>query len=222
MNSGESSPIILSRSVFAFPKLGIPLKYLDVLIFLCGGRKVLDQLTTYDVCERFIKPFTKEKGCSYCQLLSEKYGDKVAKKANVFISHAWKYPFLNVVDAIRHHFDHYRPSHLENEEIIVWIDLLSNNQHIVMDLDFELWCETFKSAIKEFHYTVLVLSPWKDPIPLTRAWCLFEIFCTAESDSHFEIAMIEEEKNSFFTESAISFLGSTLRTRLSAITGQPA
>jgi flagellar basal-body rod protein FlgB len=28
-------------------------------------------------------------------------------------------------------------------------------------------------------------------------------------------------KNSFFTESAISFLGSTLRTRLSAITGQP-
>ena len=28
-------------------------------------------------------------------------------------------------------------------------------------------------------------------------------------------------KNSFFTESALSFLGSTLRTRLSAITGQP-
>ncbi|NBX89737.1 MAG: flagellar basal body rod protein FlgB [Betaproteobacteria bacterium] len=28
-------------------------------------------------------------------------------------------------------------------------------------------------------------------------------------------------KNAFFTESALSFLGSTLRTRLSAITGQP-
>ena len=28
-------------------------------------------------------------------------------------------------------------------------------------------------------------------------------------------------KNSFFTESAISFLGSSLRSRLSAITGQP-
>jgi len=28
-------------------------------------------------------------------------------------------------------------------------------------------------------------------------------------------------KNAFFTEAALSFLGSTLRTRLSAITGQP-
>jgi flagellar basal-body rod protein FlgB len=28
-------------------------------------------------------------------------------------------------------------------------------------------------------------------------------------------------KNAMFTESALSFLGSTLRTRLSAITGQP-
>eukprot|EP00911_Craspedida_sp_UC1_P002135 UC1_evm1s1642 len=29
---------------------------------------------------------------------------------------------------------------------------------------------------------MLVLSPWSDPIPLTRAWCLWEILCAMDQD----------------------------------------
>ena len=43
----------------------------------------------------------------------------------------------------------------------------------------------------------MVISPWKDPIPFTRAWCLFEMYVTKVTNSTFEVAMSEEEKADF-------------------------
>jgi tetratricopeptide (TPR) repeat protein len=43
----------------------------------------------------------------------------------------------------------------------------------------------------------MVLAPWNDPIPFTRAWCLFEIYSTVVTGSKFEVAMIESERESF-------------------------
>jgi hypothetical protein len=47
--------------------------------------------------------------------------------AKVFISHAWKYQFLDVISAIQNSFD---------PETIVWFDLFSNNQTIAQNLDY--------------------------------------------------------------------------------------
>ena len=48
------------------------------------------------------------------------------------------------------------------------------------DLPYEWWTTTFKESIAEIGTTLLVLSPWNDPVPLTRASCLFEIMCSIE------------------------------------------
>jgi hypothetical protein len=69
--------------------------------------------------------------------------------ATVFISHAWKYTFLDVIDALVNHFQ-------STPDIIIWFDLFSNNQHKAIDLDFHWWCNTFKSAIQAFGHTVMV------------------------------------------------------------------
>ena len=82
--------------------------------------------------------------------------------------------------------------------VFIWFDLFANNQHLAVELDFNWWCGTFKSAIKQFGHTVMVLSPWIDPIPLTRAWCLFEIYCSVITNSKFEVAMSKNEQESFF------------------------
>ncbi|EGD75356.1 mbre TPR repeat protein [Salpingoeca rosetta] len=39
------------------------------------------------------------------------------------------------------------------------------------------WSTTFKQSIANIGHVLLVLMPWRDPVPLTRAWCLWEIFC---------------------------------------------
>ena len=118
---------------------------------------------------------------SYCDYLKTRDSDSVGD-AQVFISHAWKYAFLDVVDTLQYHFR-------DNPDTIIWFDLYSNNQHSAPDLDFHWWSTTFKSAIEQFNHTVLILSPWNDPVPLTRAWCLFEIYCTAACKCRFDVAI---------------------------------
>ncbi len=111
----------------------------------------------------------------------------------MFISHAWEYNFLEVIDALVYHF--------RNEpDVIVWLDIFSCNQHRTMNLDFNFWSGTFKSAIQSMGRTVMVLSPWNNPIPLTRAWCLWELYCTAHMTCKFEVAMTENTTEQFLDD----------------------
>ena len=54
----------------------------------------------------------------------------------------------------------------------VWLDVLCVNQHATQHLTPEWWSSIFRDAIRAIGWTVTVLSPWDDPLPLTRAWCL--------------------------------------------------
>ena len=179
-----------------FPKEGIKLSSLEIFINECGGRSVLDGLSTTDVNNLFQKPLTIHMKSSYCDYLKTIDVNSVGE-AQVFISHAWKYKFLDVVDTMRYHFR-------DNPHIIIWFDLFSNNQHGAPDLDFYWWSTTFKSAIVKFNYTVMILSPWNNPIPLTRAWCLFEIYCTAECKCKFEVAISQADQENFLEAIQIS------------------
>ena len=172
-----------------FNEHGVKVSVLLDFIDLCGGREVLAGLTTTQVNEIFLQPMTSALNDSYCRLLLES-GDPRVAQANIFISHAWKYPFLHVVDAIFRHC---------NPEDIIWFDLFSNSQHN-SDSDtppFPWWCHTFLNAIKNIGCTVMIVEPWENPITLTRAWCLWEIFCTSITKSKFEIAICGDEESRF-------------------------
>ena len=58
----------------------------------------------------------------------------------MFISHAWKSQFLDVLDA------------LQNQHADTEVDLE----------DFDSWSHSFKSAIRDLSRTVMVLAPWED------------------------------------------------------------
>ena len=175
---GEES---FSAGVLAFPKDGVKLSYVAEFLAICGGREKLQGLTTTEVSEKFVKPMSESCQSSFCDMLKGQSHPAVGV-ASVFISHAWKYRFLEVVDALIYHFE-------DEPSIVIWFDLFSNNQHKAVDLDFQWWSTTFKSAIEQFGRTVMVFAPWNDPIPLTRGWCLFELYCTIVTRSHFEVAM---------------------------------
>jgi tetratricopeptide (TPR) repeat protein len=175
-----------------FPRYGVRLSFLNLFLEECGGRSALEDLTTTEVCERFIKPVTESSESSYCDFLRELKHEAVGE-ATVFISHAWKYKFLDVVDSLSHHF-------LQTPDVVVWFDLFSNNQHKAIELDFSYWANTFQSAIQSFGHTVMVLAPWDNPIPLTRAWCLWELYCTAQTQSKFEVAMTGSARMHFIDD----------------------
>lgn len=181
-----------SAESFSFPKLGVKLSFVEEFIEFCNGRQRFDDLTTTDVCENFIKPLTSDAKCSFCEMLEHSNHPAVGV-ATVFISHAWKYRFLDVIEALQYHFK-------DSPDIVIWFDLFSNNQHKAISLDFNWWSNTFKTAIAQFGRTVMVLAPWNNPIPLTRAWCLFEIYCTIDTKGQFEIALSKNQQKHFFED----------------------
>jgi tetratricopeptide (TPR) repeat protein len=69
-----------------------------------------------------------------------------------------------------------------------------------MDWTFEWLSTTFKSSIQEIGRTIMPLSPWNDPLPFTRAWCIYEVHCTADADNKFEIAMGERDRKQFLKD----------------------
>ena len=79
-------------------------------------------------------------------------------------------------------------------EVFFWIDVISIDQHSVGGWPQEWWTTTFKQAIGLIGHTVMMLSPWDGPVPLTRAWCLWELHCTVSVGARFSVCLGPDER----------------------------
>ncbi|XRB19427.1 coatomer subunit epsilon [Pseudoscourfieldia marina] len=144
-------------------------------------------MTTNDVCFGIVKPATEHVRTSYAKMLENTQPGEV-QDATVFVSHAWKYTFVDVVDAL---------SSL-SENAFVWFDVFTVNQHASLQVPPDWWFTTFKVAVASIGHTVLILMPWDDPIPLTRAWCIWEILSTIDDGTaKLEICLPALEQKAF-------------------------
>lgn len=162
-----------------FPKLGVKINVFYDFIEKCGGYDAIKDLSTTDMRYRFLKKPILPVNTSYCDYLNSINHPDVGV-ATVFISHAWKYKFLDVLNALGkvqlnalHNTSTLNMITAENhfrdeKDIIVWFDLFSNDQTFTHTLSFQWWTGIFKTAIEDLNRTVMVLSPWDNPEPLRR------------------------------------------------------
>jgi len=122
--------------------------------------------------EKMIECIVKERcadlKCSYVELLGRdnSYQDDIGE-CNVFISHAWKYDFKDLMSAV----EEFESEH-QNVKLYYFLDLLAVNQfNPLSDLN------NLQDMVSRCEYFLLVLLPWNKPLPLTRMWCIFEIAC---------------------------------------------
>ncbi len=108
--------------------------------------------------------------------------------AKVFLSHAWKYLFLEVIDAVERRF-HSSP----DPDPVVLFDVFSVSQHKSGEREFACWNSTFLNAVGSMGEVVVVLQPWRKPVPFTRVWCIFEAYAAEAIRSRFSVAMTEAE-----------------------------
>ena len=133
--------------------------------------------------------------CSLCELLAaEPETTGLAARPTAFLSHAWKFSFSQLVEAL----EAFQAAQPEGEpEIFFWIDVCSIDQHNVGGWPQIWWSTTFKEVIKQIGHTVMMLSPWQNPHTLTRAWCLWELYCTVETGSEFSVCLGMAEQATF-------------------------
>ena len=94
-------------------------------------------MTTNDLCFGIVKPATEHVKTSYAEMLSNTEPGEV-QDATVFVSHAWKYTFVNVVDALGS----------LSENAFVWFDVFTVNQHASLQVPPDWWFTTFIKKLK--------------------------------------------------------------------------
>ena len=174
---------------------GVRVSYFKHFIRECKGREALQGKTTGEVMKLYVKPDTEKTRLSWCDhLASSKDGRNFVSTAEVFLSHAWAYPFLEVVDAVERHFLN------SGKDPFIWFDVFSVSQHKSQSRDFHWWQSTFFNAVGAMGHVLMVMHPWDDPTTLKRAWCIFEAYSCEATQSKFSVAITAAESNRLVTE----------------------
>ncbi|KAJ3194020.1 Kinesin light chain 3 [Irineochytrium annulatum] len=207
----QDGPSMVSTDPMAMTTLGVRLSFVHDLIEAFGGRDNLRSLKTEDISALFIKPLTQSTQKSFIDTMLLLNRTDVVAESTHFISHAWRYQFIDVVEAIDHFFatQHKLPAH----EVVIWFDMFSNSQHNTANKPFHWWETTFMTAVKTIQNVIMVVQPWYDPVPLTRAWCIFEVMAAFETKSNFHVSMTPREAKHF--EMAMRFSGDAFFARAS-------
>ena len=148
-----------------FPRLGVSLALLHLLAPL-----VPDGATTAEACFNTFKPLAARARSSVadCLLWLEACDPTTqlpyVATATVFTSHAWKYEFALLLASL----DAFAAAQSSPAEVYIWFDCVVVNQHASAALPQEWWSTAFAAGIQTIGHTCLVLSPWRDPLPLTR------------------------------------------------------
>jgi hypothetical protein len=127
-------------------------------------------------------------GTSYADALRAARPDCVGP-ANVFLSHAYDYKFLDVVDAAEAWAA--APAQRGGEPYFFYFDLLCVNQHEGGQgtvVPFEVLRDEFGGSVAAIGRTLLVLM-WDNPIPLGRSWCVFEMGTTLRVRAEMKVIM---------------------------------
>ena len=130
--------------------------------------------SSYHIKDYIVVPLTRHIMCSRDQLEGAIFVDTLSGAddvgpATAILSYAWKYPFRLVSGAMD---EWCRADGLDPSLQYVWIDVLCWNQHGRLSDPVSEW-ETRVGAIG---HQLTMLHPWNNPVYVTRAWCIFELW----------------------------------------------
>lgn len=125
----------------------------------------------YYICSNMVLPLTTKDKVAFSDLVGP--GD-----ANWFVSHYWGTPFKFFVESVT---SHARCVHqvLDWGQMRYWICTFSNNQwKIAEELGTEYTDCSFYLALQSPRISGTLMIMDEEALPLTRSWCLFEVFQT--------------------------------------------
>jgi hypothetical protein len=159
--------------------------------------------TTTHVNLCLVKPATK--GTGLCYALSVVANGPRPEWVGVptdFVSHAWRYKFVDLVVALRSEADERDCARARRglapiaDVRFYWNDIFVENQNATDDKPEGYFFTAFRDAVESIGRTILILLPLRAAIPLSRAWCVWEIFCSiAGANVELEIALPPSERS---------------------------
>jgi len=127
------------------------------------------------------------------------------------LSWTWQYSVRTVVDTLVDWCDSKR---LDPRQVFVWQCALCCNQYRVQERrvrgewePFETFRAIFEKRVKTIGHVLAILAPWKDPLYVKRAWCIFEFYVAATTPGVcLETVCASSEKQSMMSAIASGWL----------------
>jgi GTPase SAR1 family protein len=173
-----------------FSTLGVKLSFFEKFVDENKLRSPeLEDLTTEEVMIKFVKSRTEDTRHSYCEYLKSKGEGRFVGPSDWFYSHAWKFRFLDVVEAAKEFFASQNPDH----DPTIWFDVFSVSQHKSAGRSFEWWNSVFLGAVGDIGRVLMIIPPLEHHLPawytVRRAWCVFELLACVLNDCELEMVM---------------------------------
>ena len=183
-----------------YPSIGVSIEFIKYFIQFYSLNNQIT-ITTTEICELIIKPQTKDLNLSYVDYLlsttntltNQTNNSIYFGTATYFISHAWKFSILQLFSSIEIFHNSLLKEERDSGKVFYWIDLFVIDQHNAVNRPHNWWSTVFIDAIRNFHNVVLVFIPFIDPIPLHRAWCLWELYSSIIVNANIHITMPAEQ-----------------------------
>eukprot|EP00937_MAST-01D_sp_MAST-1D-sp2_P003219 g3219.t1 len=149
------------------------------------------RVTTAELCEANVKVLTRADSCSYFALLE---GDaSSAGRSQYFISHSWSYRFLELLRVLENFEARLPPQEAPR---YYWLDIFVMNQHSEEQVGQDL-LQNLRRSIEAPGKLLLLLDSWRDPAPLARCWCLFELYTAIKCGADITMCLSRSEEYSF-------------------------
>lgn len=189
-----SIPVALHRRpALPFPRLGLSKLGIYVWLKAAGGPQAIEGKDCTAVTNWLIKPMTADRQCSVCDVFASQGRLDLVGPASVFVSHAWKQDFSGTLAALRS-----SEASPGCSDPYFWIDMFSINQHAQLAKDATWLRQTLHANIATFGKVMLVMDyteSWKGHnlrsapkfLPLTRAWCLWEVVDTSRNNIDIQV-----------------------------------
>lgn len=169
------------------PPNGLTLEGLQAVIDLAGGAEVLDDRSTGWLKYSVVLPATAACKRAMTAWIAEHVSAEMVRPATVFVSHAYENGFAALVETLTA-WEGQQRAQGRRGPFSYYIDLLSVPQHGMPTLPFTQLQREFGSSVRSIGRVLLVLD-WPARQPLTRAWCVFEIFTAMAVRAHFRVTL---------------------------------
>jgi hypothetical protein len=143
---------------------------------------------------------TQASRLSYIEAFLTGNADEVGV-ATVFVSHPWAGSFDTLVESCSRHPDD-----------VFWIDIFCKNQWVVNSDDtateLQRCVQTCRNPVTFTPQVLFLISPWPNPIALTRIWCLFELMHALLCKAHILMSISADAQSALTAQSRAEQLSS--------------
>lgn len=163
----------------------------DVLMPMVRAAGLSGSSTLYEVEPVVLRSACSASRCPVDGIIGSSYvaslGADQRGQATLMLSYTWCNTIGDIVSTLE---EHCRNKGIDPANCYIWICALCINQHRVgreaalgQHVENNVFMTLFGNQLSRIGKVLVLMSPWHNPLYLTRVWCVFEIFTALLDDS---------------------------------------